>query len=430
MGITNFVFTLVTVIIFTVAGITSGMAASDTKTASAATTITTTKQGLVISAPGMGSYTLGYPIIEGEKITDCQLDGGKATVTYDGGTKLDAQIDDKGVVTYHYSNLPSGVKKVEMDMPLPASLAKGGSFRINDGNAIRFPETTPANTYLYADNQVFRLGVHDADQNSFVLYMPGQSYLEVSDLRGLSTGPGGFVVRVISQAVPDMTLRLGDPAPRHTAANHELLSILRAPKTMVIDGKTDQWAGIPAQEIPSSRLTDGDFNPGKPTEPSDPISATFQTCWDNKYLYLLVTVTDPSPMHNINPSREKLWCGDGVEVFFGGDHLDLGGDLLLTDVQIILGADQVAGSIVHVSGMAEMQPFKSVVVPSKGGYILEAAIPFKVLGFAPAEGRQFRLDIGVNDSAGGKDRRCQLMWNGTNLNSLNRTNWGRAVLSH
>ena len=61
------------------------------------------------------------------------------------------------------------------------------------------------------------------------------------------------------------------------------------------------------------------------------------------------------------------------------------------------------------------------------GYTLEAAIPFEALGFKPAEGTEIRFDLAVDDSENGKRRLRQLMWNGTDRNSGDRTNWGRAV---
>ena len=52
----------------------------------------------------------------------------------------------------------------------------------------------------------------------------------------------------------------------------------------------------------------------------------------------------------------------------------------------------------------------------------------RALGVTPAIGRELLFDIGVDDSADGSARRCQLMWNGTASNSSDRTNWGRARL--
>ena len=408
---------------FTLTGVPSAVAADASKPPPA---ITTSDRGLSIAPPGMGTFTLRFPTFAGGKISSVDAKGQTATVTYDNGTKLGVQIDDKNVVTYHFTGLPDGLKKVESEMVLPDKLVSGGSFRLNDGAAISFTETLPDDTFLYADNQAFRLAVHNSAKNSFVLNLPEHSYVEVKDRR--DDANVDFVVRIASPAAPDLTLRLGDPAPAQPAADPDLLTVPHLLQPMEIDGKADKWADVPVNQIPSSRLVDGDFKTAKPGEPTDPVSATFQTGWDAECLYLFVAVTDPSPMHNANPSLNKLGMGDGVEVFIGGDQVDMGGDLQPTDLQIILGADEIAGSLISVSGQTDPMPFKSVVMPSKGGYTIEAAIPFKLLGFKPEAGRQFRLDIGINDSADGKDRRCQLMWSGTNLNALTRSDWGRAVL--
>jgi len=66
---------------------------------------------------------------------------------------------------------------------------------------------------------------------------------------------------------------------------------------------------------------------------------------------------------------------------------------------------------------------------SGNGYTLEAGIPWSALGLSPAGGREFRFDLGVNDSADGLARTRQLMWNGTARNSSDRGAWGRARLS-
>lgn len=64
------------------------------------------------------------------------------------------------------------------------------------------------------------------------------------------------------------------------------------------------------------------------------------------------------------------------------------------------------------------------------GYVLEAAIPLALLGLsaAPESGRTLRFDLGIDDSADGRIRLRQLMWNGSLRNSKDRGGWGRAVL--
>ena len=60
------------------------------------TVVATTKDGLKVSVPGMKDMVIGYPIIEGQKITDVQAGNATATVKYDGGTTIFVKVGDKG----------------------------------------------------------------------------------------------------------------------------------------------------------------------------------------------------------------------------------------------------------------------------------------------------------------------------------------------
>ena len=182
-----------------------------------------------------------------------------------------------------------------------------------------------------------------------------------------------------------------------------------------MDGQAKSTLHAPSWQVPTSLE-------GQAAE----ISATFQACWDERNLYVLVNVTDPTPMRNPNPAA-GLWAGDAIELFIGTESLFQTGDLLSSDRQILLGAGS-SGSLTFVRGLPAQPQLQSVVVPRPGGYIVEAAIPFSVLGMAPAAARKIRFDLGVDDSVDGKSRHAQLMWNGTNQNSNERTNWGWAEL--
>ncbi len=405
-----------------------GVRATDNSQGAGGISLSPSNEGVVLSVPGMGAFTVSYPIIEGKKIVARQSDKTRATVTYEGGIKLDVTMDGRDAVHYRYDNLPAGIKKVEMDLPLPESLAQGGSFRVNDGAPILFPAILPLDPDLFADHQVHRVGIHDGMFHSFVMHPPDHSFLEVVDGRDIS--PGFFLLRVTSPLTADMSLSFGDRPAETAPAHHGQITIPRTTKPLLIDGRTDAWAGVPSQEIPSSRLVDGTYlfvDRGESAAP-DLVSATFQLCWDENYLYLLAKVNDPTPMHNNNPRNDKLWTGDGVELYIGGEGVDVGGDYLSRDRQFTFGVDEIAGAVVQMNGLIGKPPVRAVVVPSQGGYTLEAAVPFTLLGFQPAEGHPLRLDVGINDSADGRERRCQLMWNGTNQNSVVRTDWGNAVL--
>jgi hypothetical protein len=416
-------------------------AAPTNQGASSATTpangpaISTTNEGVKVVVPGMAPFTLSYPILAGEKITGTQADGTTAKVTYDGGTTIAVRIAGHGTVNYHLTGLPPTVKKVEMQLPLDPSYANGGVFRADDANTVPFPAAIPAHPILLGHNQN-RLAVHDGSQRSLVMHLPGHSYLQIEDWRGKT--PSDFVARIISPIMsPDMSLHVGDPPATRSAANQPPITIPHITKAIAIDGKTEAWAGMPAWPLDATREVGGQDGsslhapswkvPASLEGKAADASATFRLGWDEKNLYVLVDVTDPTPLHNLNPAN-RLWGGDAVELFFGVEALEQDGDLLPTDRQVTLGADATLGSRTYVRGVGSQPSFSSLALPRPGGYLVEAAIPLGVLGLSPVAGRKIRFDLGLDDSIDGKNRHAQLMWNGTNQNSNERTNWGWATL--
>jgi len=212
-----------------------------------------------------------------------------------------------------------------------------------------------------------------------------------------------------------------DPRFVMSMAAHKSLSIPRAAGEVKMDGTAAGFPGTPAEQIPASRLVMGTDAGG--------VEASFKVCWDDANLYLLADVTDPTPMKNTNVPN-MLWSGDGVEVFLGVSKPAEDGAVHFDDHQILLGAGKTDGRDQTYVTQCQTQPnIRLVVVPNVNGkgYTLEAAIPFVGLGFTPAKGQTVRFDIGVDDSADGTRRLRQLMWNGTERNSGDRTGWGRAV---
>lgn len=188
---------------------------------------------------------------------------------------------------------------------------------------------------------------------------------------------------------------------------------------MTIDCKLENWPTRPPTMISGERLVMGRENFG--------VEAAFKTCWDEKNLYLLVNITDPTPMKN-EMSGENLWNSDGIEIFIGGEKLDQAGPLLFTDRQILIGGGK--SNQFHVVNASTQPQLETCVAPSVDGkgYTIEAAIPWTALDIKPKEGMELLFDLGVDDSADGKGRRCQLMWNGIARNSSDRGSWGRLKL--
>jgi hypothetical protein len=193
----------------------------------------------------------------------------------------------------------------------------------------------------------------------------------------------------------------------------------RATAPMVIDGQLAGWPGRPPERLGADRLALGRESGG--TE------AAFKLCWDEKALYLLVNVTDPTPMKNDHTGGD-LWNADALELFIGSEKPEQGGTLLFTDRQILLGAGK--NNQTHVVNAAQQPAIETSVTPSVDGkgYTLEAAIPWRALGVTPEAGQTLLFDLALGNSADGKQRTSQLVWNGGSRNSSDRSAWGRLAL--
>ena len=213
--------------------------------------------------------------------------------------------------------------------------------------------------------------------------------------------------------------------PRFTAngTGRKVASISRATGPIKLDGLSVNWPGVPAETVPSSRLVQGSDAGG--------VEGSFKLCWDDNKLYLLAHISDPTPMKNEHQG-DDLWNGDALELFIGSEQLDQAGPMLFTDHQLLLSAGQTkSGFHSHLVNASEQPRCEMTVTADVDGkgYTLEAAIPFKALGFVPKEGQQILFDLAIDDSGDGKMRARQLVWNGNARDSGDRTAWGRAIFA-
>lgn len=195
----------------------------------------------------------------------------------------------------------------------------------------------------------------------------------------------------------------------------------RATAPVGVNGQDQGYPGRPPVLIPTGRVVSGASNNG--------IEASFKSCWDEQKLYLLIRVSDPTPMRN-RMTGKNLWRGDGIEVFFGAEAPETAGPLLGSDRQLLLGsggAKQIFSANGHDAAGITAAAFPAV---DGKGYTVETAIPWSALGVKrPAEGMKFRFDLAIDDSTDGENRRTQLMWSGTDRNSSDRGGWGELKLA-
>ncbi len=203
----------------------------------------------------------------------------------------------------------------------------------------------------------------------------------------------------------------------------KVLSVNRMTRPVTLDGRRDEWPTVPPMRIGADRLVHG--------ENAKDLEATFRAAWDDQSFYLYVEITDATPMVNSNKD-DAIWAADCIEVFFGAENLDQGGNLQFGDRQVLIrgaASDATHSSSYFINTPKPGYAAKTAVVPGLDGksYTIEAAIPLGALGFVPQAGKTILFDLSVNDGGGG---RRTLAWNGTHQNSKDRGVWGRAEFTN
>jgi hypothetical protein len=205
----------------------------------------------------------------------------------------------------------------------------------------------------------------------------------------------------------------------------KVASAPRAPGAIVLDGRTEDWPGVPPESIGAERLVEGASDGG--------VEAVFRVCWDDAHLHVLVDVSDPTPMRN-DHTGERAWDGDAVELFVGGEAPKQDGPLLASDRHVLLSAATATevprAFIRNAPADAPHESDLVAVVPRADGkgYVLETSIPWDLLDIKPGFDQSLLFDLAVDDGETGERRTRQLMWNGTSRNSNDRGGWGRLRL--
>ncbi|MEZ0296566.1 MAG: sugar-binding protein [Candidatus Methylacidiphilales bacterium] len=202
--------------------------------------------------------------------------------------------------------------------------------------------------------------------------------------------------------------------------SNKVVVVPKALPGLKMDGTTTNWPGRPAEPLESSRLVLGVPNPS--------LRGDFRLCWDEKNLYFLIQIKDPTPLMN-NKKGKQLWSADGIELFIGGRDLTQPGNMIFSDRQILIGASETPK--LHVIDHEEAnKECQSLVVKdvTGDGYVLQTVIPWTVLGIEPKSGMELLFDVSIDNSDDGDFRKQQLAWNGTAKNSNDRASWGRARL--
>ncbi|MGD8997928.1 MAG: protein kinase [Anaerolineae bacterium] len=191
-------------------------------------------------------------------------------------------------------------------------------------------------------------------------------------------------------------------AVRYRPTNGEVIFAYPAEAPPAIDGELREWEG-PYYDVPYTV-----HDPEAAWYGRSDLSGRFAVRWDAQNLYLGVEVTDD--VHVQVRTGEGIWEGDDVEIQIDAD---LAADF--SDVQLSSDDGQIGFS---AGDFASLRPEAYIWRPADreqagemidlavqqtvGGYILEAAVPWWVLGGRPSLEAPvgFCLSLGDNDSPG------------------------------
>ncbi|MBI3316710.1 MAG: hypothetical protein HYZ85_01725 [Candidatus Omnitrophica bacterium] len=190
------------------------------------------------------------------------------------------------------------------------------------------------------------------------------------------------------------------PEPPH----YEVPYMLGGPE---IDGYLKEWPSA----YPVIILDKNQIEGGEVKDDQD-LKGEIRFAWDEEALYFSVKVTDDSL--NLKKTGKNIWQDDCIEIF-----VDPAGDGLFwydeSDFQIGFRPEANSEEVLAWSWFqGGMDPASKSLVRAHGftyenGYILEAAIRWKMLGLKPVAGSEFRLSAALHDLD--KDRsQAKLQW--------------------
>lgn len=190
-----------------------------------------------------------------------------------------------------------------------------------------------------------------------------------------------------------------------------------------IDGDSREWDHLPG----AVTITEAHVTWGKAKwESLQDLSGTLQFCYDSNYFYLLADVVDD--MVTIGGGKEMFGC-DHVELTFapvfdekamgpkGEDWRIIGFSPGTQEASGDIFSDMSPEAYLHFPINTDSSAIDVASRPTENGYLLEARIPWRLLGVkgTPKVGDVFGFDLHLSDSDSGTSQET--------LTSLNTNTW-------
>jgi hypothetical protein len=167
------------------------------------------------------------------------------------------------------------------------------------------------------------------------------------------------------------------------------------------------------------------------------LSGAYRIGWDDTYLYLAVKVNDNT--YSQNATGTNIYKGDSIELLLstapaGDTNKD---DLSNDDYQLGIspgnpevGKNTEAYLWFPAAKAGSQTAVQRAAVSMKGGYRLEAAIPWSIFGITPASGQTYAFAISISDNdQPGKVIQEKMISSAPNRDLSDPSTWGILTLS-
>jgi len=191
---------------------------------------------------------------------------------------------------------------------------------------------------------------------------------------------------------------------------------------IVIDGDLSDWEGIKTEhiKIPVRLYKFGITNVPNPPENDADLSANFQCLADAYYIYIAVIVNDDIPVFG-EEMFGRSHDDDAIEFYFDGDLQNTSKmEYDENDLQILVTSDKNGKTLINGRAplVLQLYPYmwealgvKAELKRIKNGYVVEVAVPIKLLGWNAIEtGKRMGMNIRVYDDDDGKRLDSVLEW--------------------
>lgn len=241
------------------------------------------------------------------------------------------------------------------------------------------------------------------------------------------------LLQLTSAVAVGATALLGpNPALAAPLARQNTVTLAR-PFTPTIDGNLSEWGSLP------NAINQVVFGPRNWVNANDN-SATYAVAWDANKLYLAAYVKDDVFVQN--QSGEQLFRGDSLELLF---DTNLAADSHVTtadadDYQLGIspggltnGNNPAPQAYLWLPTARRGTPAGVTVASSKvgDGYMVEAAIPWSLLGASPYSGARYGFALSTSDNdVAGQALQQTLLSSVVGRIFSNPTTWGTLVLDN